>query len=242
MAFNDDHTLIDLFGIRSSFEYQDQHAAGPQNESLNASGIPDVADFNDNFNRALSAIRRIIHGVGSGVGNWYDAPSIGLSGLHQAILGVNTSGMQTWTDAYNHGSGILDMSSFDADVRIPNGRVWSFNDGDGLNPIAEVTNSGMQLREVGSRQIQTITSNIAAGATIVVPNGASYTPGDPITDQYRNLRFYVNTGLMSPGSGIASGDEKRRDYQEASSTSIVTNRKITASAGRPARLEFHIMG
>lgn len=240
MAFNDDHTLVELQQIDISREYQDQHSAGPQNESIDVSGIPDVADFNDNFNRALSAIRRIIHGaVPSGNGNWYDAPSIGLSGLHQLVL---DSVSQSWTDVYDFGSGILNMSAFDADVRIPVGGTWFFNDETGANAIMEITSSGILIREVGFREIETFTAAKAAGSTVTIPNSRVYTQGDEVTDQYRNLRVYYNGQLLSPGSGVVSGDEKRRDYRESSTTEIVTNRVLQGSVGRPGRLEYHING
>jgi len=248
MAFNDDHTLIELQQIDISREYQDQHDAGPQNEFIDVSGFPDVADFNDNFNRTLSAIRRIIHGaLPSGNGNWYDAPSIGLSGLHQLVIDLQAvSGQaiesQTWTNVFNIGSGILDMSNFDADVRIPDNGTWFFNDGIGGSPIMEITNSGILMREVGFREILTFTTNFAAGATVTIPNGRVYTQGDEASDQYRNLRMYYNTGLLSPGSGVVAGDERRRDYREASTTTVVTNRLLQGSPGRPGRLEFHING
>ncbi len=240
MAFNDDHTLVELQQIDISREYQDQWEAGPQNEFIDVSGFPDVADFNDNFNRTLSAIRRIIHGaLPSGNGNWYDAPSIGLSGLHQLVL---DSSMQTWTDVYNEGSGILDMSLFDGDIRIPDGGTWFFNDGTGANAIMEITNSGILIREVGFREIETFTATKTAGSTVTIPNSRVYTQGDEVTDQYRNLRVYYNGILLSPGSGVVSGDEKRRDYRESSTTAIVTNRQLQGSVGRPGRLEYHING
>ncbi len=246
MAFNDDHTLVELQQIDISREYQDQWEAGPQNEFIDVSGFPDVADFNDNFNRTLSAIRRIIHGaLPSGNGNWYDAPSIGVSGLHQLVIelqGVSGVSQQDWTSVYNVGSGILDMSLFDADVRIPDGGTWFFNDGTGANAIMEITNSGILIREVGFREILTFTTPFAAGATITVPNSRVYTEGDQVADQYRNLRMFYNGQLMSPGSGAVAGDEKRRDYQESSPTAIITNRQLQGSANRPGRLEFHING
>ena len=246
MAFNDDHTLIEQQQIDVSREYQDQWEAGPQNEFIDVSGFPDVADFNDNFNRTLSAIRRIIHGaLPSGNGNWYDAPSIGLSGLHQLVIGlqaVSGASLQTWNSEFNVGSGILNVSTFDADVRIDDFQTWFFNDGTGANAIAEITNSGILMREVGFREIETFTATKTAGSTVTIPNSRVYTQGDEVDDQYRNLRVYYNGQLLSPGSGVVSGDEKRRDYRESTTTAIITNRPLQGSAGRPGRLEYHING
>lgn len=239
MSFNDDFTLIDLEQIQPSREYQDQHAAGPQNEG---SG---VCDFNDDHNRTISAIRRLIHGVGSGNGNWYDAPSIGLSGLHQDIINLQlASGAEphTWTEVFDTGSGILDTVAFDADIRLPDGRIWRFQDGAGANPIMEVSNSGVQIRNLGFREILEFTTAFAPGATITIPNDRQYTLGDDASNQFPNLRVFFNGQLMSPGSGVSSGDENRRDYREATATTIVTNRRLRANANRPSRLEFHING
>lgn len=234
MSFNDDFTLLELEQIYNSREYQDRLPAGPVAES--------GCDFNADLNNVLSAVRRIIHGANpSGVGNWYDAPSIGISGLHQQVLDLQAvSGMmnlQTWTSVFNEGSGVLDASLFDPDVRLPDGATWFFKDGAGANPIMEVTNSGVQIRGLGERVVFKAVSKIDPGDTIVFPKG-SYTLGDPAADDYPNLEVHVGGALWAAGSGVVSGDEQRRDYREASATSIISNRKINQGT----RIDLRIFG
>jgi len=233
-TFNDDFTLLELEQILHSREYQDQHSAGPQNEG---SG---VCDANDDYNRVISALRRIIHGANpSGNGNWYDAPSIGLSGLHQLTL---QNSMPTWNAVFDSGSGILNVDIFDADVRFDAGRNWRFSNADGSVDTMIVSQSGALIRSLGFRELNEFTSNFAAGDTITVPNSRLYTLGDDAIQQYPNLRVFYNGQLLSPGSGVVSGDENRRDYREASQTTIVTNRTLKGTASKPGRLEFHING
>jgi hypothetical protein len=234
MSFNEDFTLIELEQIYNSGEYQDRLPAGPGAES--------GCDLNADLNNVLSAVRRIIHGADpSGVGNWYDAPSIGLSGLHQQVEQLQAiSGMMampTWTNVFTWGSGILDLSQFDADVRISDGGTWFFNNGAGTDPIMEVTNSGVQIRGLGDRVVFKAPSKFDPGDTITFPKG-SYTPGDPAEDDYPNLEVNIGGALWAPGSGVVDGDEQRRDYRESTPTSIVTNRRIR----KGTRIDVRIYG
>lgn len=145
-------------------------------------------------------------------------------------------GDQTWTEVYNEGSGILDTTNFDADVRLPDGRTWFFNDGTGSNPIAEFTNEQVFIRSLGRRTFYQNPGpgNIAAGTEIVIPNSLTYTPDASGI----NLEVYRNGVLLLPGSGVTSGDEDYCDYRESSVSGVVFNDKI-----RPQEvIQFKIYG
>lgn len=78
-----DFTRLDLDQVFNSDEYQDQLPAGP--------GAQSGCDLNADLNNLFSAVRRILHGPASGVGRWFDAPSVSLSGLHQDVLDLQAS-------------------------------------------------------------------------------------------------------------------------------------------------------
>jgi hypothetical protein len=233
MSFNEDFTLIELEQIFNSLEYQDRLPAGPTAES--------GCDLNEDLNNILSSVRRIIHGATpSGVGNWFDAPSIGISGLHQQVVALQQASgvnLQTWTSVFNQGSGILDASDFDSDVRLPDSRTWFFNDGNGINPIMEVTNSGILARNIGQRIMFINPIKLEPGDILNFPTGF-YTLGDPFNDRYLNLEVRVGGQVWAPGSGINEGNEQRRDYRENTNTSIITNRKISDNT----RIDLRIYG
>ena len=132
--------------------------------------------------------------------------------LDAAIAGIGVSG--TWTVHYDAGNGILDMTNNDADIRMPSGRTWEFNDAAGANPIAEfiyggsVADSQIWLRSLGAREYEVLAGVRAANTTFSIPGGASYTQD---TDG-RNLRVYRNGQLLLPGAG--------NDYVEVSATQI----------------------
>lgn len=232
-CFNDDFTLVELEQIYNSREYIDGLPAGP--------GSVSGCDLNSDLNNLFSAVRRVIHGTSpSGKGNWYDAPSIGISGLHQQVLdlqAISGINLQTWSSVFNEGSGILNTALFDPDVRLPDGTTWFFNDGIGANPIMEVTNSGVQIRGLGDRVVFKAVVKLNPGDTITFPKG-SYTLGNPATDDYPNLEVNVGGALWAPGSGLVDGDEQRRDYRESTVNSIVTNRKVNQGT----RIDVRIYG
>lgn len=217
---------IDLEQLRKSTEYQDQLSAGPQNETL---GV----DFNYDFNATLSAIRRIIHGANpSGNGNWYDAPSIGLSGLHQLVLN-NTS--TTWNQVFDNGSGILNVDIFHADIRFSPGRTWRFTNLTGTTDVMIVSTSGVEIRQLGRREKAVISVQQNPGATLTIPNSALYTFGD---SKFRNLRVFRNGQLLLPGSGVVLANEEFNDYRELNSSQIVTNIKLKVDD----IIQYHING
>jgi len=204
---------IDLEQLRRSGEYQDRLAAGPQNEDTAI-----VKDFNHNFNSALSAIRRIIHGnLPSGVGNWYDAPSIGLSGLHQIVAGLNS---QTWNKVFDNGSGILNVDIFHADIRLDPGRTWRFTNTAGTIDNFIVSTSGVLIRQLGQREREILSAHVAQGVTRTIPNSAIYTFGD---SKFRNLKVYRNGQLLLPGSGLVVANENFNDYRELNASQVVMN-------------------
>jgi len=214
MADNNPFSIDEQYQIRHSREYQDRYPAGAQAES----GI----DLTSDLNHVFSAIKRVIHGaLPSGVGNWYDAPSIGISGLHQMVLDVSTP---TWNQVFDNSSGILNVDIFNASIRLNAGRNWKFTNGAGASPIMTVSLSGVTIRNFGQRQRYDVPTKINPGATITIPNAGSYTPDS----QFRNLKVYRNGDLLNPGSGITSANADFRDYREASATTIVTNSRIFA--------------
>jgi len=155
------------------------------------------------------------------------------------------------TAAYVAGSGILDMgmTQFPTfNIQMASGNKVEFNNAVGAETLMEVCREGtvndsrVLIRSLGEREFIDFSSTIAAGSTVTIPNSKLYTLGDKGTGYYPNMDVYYNGQRMSPGSGLVSGDEQRRDYVELTTGSIRTNRRLRATAGRPARLEFRIYG
>lgn len=216
-------TRIELEQIRNSREYFDDLAFGSQAEN----GV----DFNSDFNFAISAIRRIIFGNASGVGNWYDSVPASLSEL-AAVSGVGTK--ETWTEVFNNGSGILDASSFDIDITLGGSTTYFLSDSLGTK-LYEVNDSQNSIRNLGRRTFfLDINNDFNEGSTITIPDNIIYTPDS----EFRNLEVRRNGNVLLPGSGISSGDENYNDYRETSSSGIVINFKLK----KKEVLEFRTFG
>ncbi|MCK5610143.1 hypothetical protein KAR91_50180 [Candidatus Pacearchaeota archaeon] len=158
-----------------------------------------------------------------------------LDGSIATVSGL-LGGTVTWTNAFNNGLGVLDTTNFDADIRLPAGRVWQFNDGAGANPTMEVTLGQIFARNLGRRTFYQNPGpgNIVPGTEVVIPNQITYTPeGSGI-----NLEVHRNGVMLLPGSGITDADENYCDYRESSISGIIINDKI-----RPNEvLQFKIYG
>ena len=153
-----------------------------------------------------------------------------------SVSGAGGGGSSTWTQVFNNGSGILDTTSFNADVRLPDGRTWFFNDGAGANPIMMINNGQIYARNFGRRTYYQNPGpgNISAGTEIVIPNSILYTP----ESSGINLEVYRNGVLLLPGSGAVQGNEEFNDYRESSVSGITLNDKL-----RPNEvLQFKVYG
>lgn len=161
-----------------------------------------------------------------------------ISILDASIASVSglIGGVATWTSAFDNGLGVLDTTSFDADIRLPAGRVWQFNDGTGANPTMEITLGQVFARNLGRRTFYQNPGpgNIAIGTEIVIPNQITYTP----EASGINLEIHRNGVMLLPGSGITDADENYCDYRESSTSGIIINDKI-----RPNEvLQFKVYG
>ena len=178
-------TRAELEQIRNSRTYDDTLNLDHTAES----GI----SLEDDLNFIFSQIRHII-----GTTNWFDSVPASLSEL-SAVSGMQTV---TWQQVFNNGSGLLNLTNFDANITIPSGRTWKFN-----NDLMQIRNNQVLIRNKGRRERFSPDVNVGAGIEIIIPNGATYTLGDL---KFRNLLVYRNGFLQSPGF----------DYNETSSSGV----------------------
>ena len=151
--------------------------------------------------------------------------------LDAAISGIAASG--AWQQHFDVGNGQLIVSTIDAEINFTGDGKWTFNFS---NPGADAvfSSSGAQIREFGFRVFDLTPVQLNPGDTVTVPNSLTYTEdADGI-----NLRVYQNGQLLNPGSGVLVTDENFNDYREASSTTIVTNRKFKVGD----TIQYHING
>ena len=154
-----------------------------------------------------------------------------ISELDAAVSGISASG--AWQQHFDVGLGQLDVELIDAEINFAGDGKWTFNFS---NPGADAvfSSSGAQIREFGFRTFDTTPVQLDPGDTATVPDTLTYTQdADGI-----NLRIFQNGQLLQPGSGVLEADENFNDYREASSTTIVTNRKFKVGD----IIQYHING
>jgi len=207
---SDFFTRVELEQIRNSREYIDGYLHGTHAES----GV----DLNSDLNHIFSAVRRIIHGNPSGVGNWYDQVPKSLTELNNDVIALSgqiVDGDDTLTDVFNRGSGILDASAHDFDVTLGASTSWYMRDSTNAS-VYEVNDSDNFVRRLGRRHRLKLSSNVPKGGTLTLPT--SYT----LDSEFRNLQIYRNGLLMIPGSGISNSDEEYGHYRELNSTQVIS--------------------
>jgi hypothetical protein len=150
--------------------------------------------------------------------------------LAYAVAGSGGS----WQQHFDNGNGDLEVDGTpQADITFSGDGKWTFNSGQaGLDQV--FSSSGCQLRELGFRKFEVVSSQYNPGDTVTIPDSYTYTPDS----EGINLRVFHNGQLLLPGSGVTSTDENYNDYREVNSTSIVTNVKLKTDAV----LQFHING
>jgi len=142
-------TRIEYDQVRSSREYIDGYTMGAL--ATAESGV----NLESDFGHTITQIREIMYGPDtSGIGHWYDKVPASLSGLLSSVNQnaadiVTVSGIAstpTLTIARDNGSGIMNVSAYDTDVRLGDNKTFFLGDSTGLNTIFSVTKDQIEAR------------------------------------------------------------------------------------------------
>lgn len=221
-------TLDNASGILSS-----RIDTNESNISTNASNISSNTSAISSNSSSISSLQTDVgnidsfigRGVGESLPTYSSSVYVSQSGsLEQAIGELDNAiatagvGAETWTEVFNNGSGLLDASTYNADITLGSSTSFIIRDSSG-NALYEINDSENSVRSMGRRERLKLGSNIPGGTTVTLPGGIAYTPDS----QFRNLQIFRNGALLTPGSGVVSTDEDFGWYRELNSTQIVLN-------------------